>query len=173
MKIPQTPLSPRALQLHPNKPALYIIAASHELDHLSPSAARTLLQRGIRMNPESIDMWREYVRMELGFIESLRRRWDILGISLTPRAKGKVRKGKGKAEEEADPSEFIGLAFEGPGGAGSGDKSQGDTEATNDDLMQIDTENDGLDGDEGSTARRQIMQGAIVKSVMASAAEGM
>jgi hypothetical protein len=25
-------------------------------------------------------MWTEYVKMELGFIESLRRRWDVLGI---------------------------------------------------------------------------------------------
>ena len=72
----------RALQLHPNTPALYILAASHELSHLSPSAARTLLQRGLRLNADSVDMWREYVRMELGFIEGLRRRWDVLGIAV-------------------------------------------------------------------------------------------
>ncbi|KXN90172.1 U3 small nucleolar RNA-associated protein 6 [Leucoagaricus sp. SymC.cos] len=121
-------ITARALQLHPNKPALYIMAASHELDHLSPSAARTLLQRGIRMNPDSIDMWREYVRMELGFIESLRRRWDVLGISLI--TEGKVEKGKGKAEGEFDPNE-------------------------------------------SAAARGQIMQGAIVKSVISSAAEAL
>ncbi|KAJ6495594.1 U3 small nucleolar RNA-associated protein 6-domain-containing protein [Mycena vitilis] len=81
----------RAIQLHPDTPALYILAAGHELDHGSPSAARTLLQRGIRINPESIEMWREYVRMELAFIESLRRRWDVLGLD---------QKGKGRDDSD-------------------------------------------------------------------------
>ena len=58
----------RALQLHPNQPGLFILAASHELEHHSPSAARVLLQRGIRMNAESIDLWIEYLKMELGFV---------------------------------------------------------------------------------------------------------
>ncbi|KAJ7668423.1 U3 small nucleolar RNA-associated protein 6-domain-containing protein [Mycena polygramma] len=81
----------RAIQLHPDTPALYILAAGHELDHGSPSAARTLLQRGIRINPESVEMWREYVRMELAFIESLRRRWDVLGLD---------QKGKGRDDSD-------------------------------------------------------------------------
>jgi hypothetical protein len=45
-------------------------------------AARVLLQRGLRLNADCVDMWREYVRLELGFVEALRRRWDVLGISL-------------------------------------------------------------------------------------------
>lgn len=73
-------LSISALQLHPNSPSIYILAASHELDHLSHSAARILLQRGIRLNPESVDLWREYLKMELNFVESLRRRWNVLGL---------------------------------------------------------------------------------------------
>jgi hypothetical protein len=72
----------RALQLHPNVPSLYILAASHELHSLSASAARTLLQRGIRLNPNEIRLWTEYVKMELGFIEGLRRRWNILGLDM-------------------------------------------------------------------------------------------
>ncbi|KZV85886.1 hypothetical protein EXIGLDRAFT_653692, partial [Exidia glandulosa HHB12029] len=70
----------RALRLHPNVPALYVLAAAHELAYLSPATARTLLQRGLRINPESVDLWREYVRMELGYVESLRKRWDALGV---------------------------------------------------------------------------------------------
>ena len=70
----------RALKLHPTHPSLYILAASHELTHLSSSAARTLLQRGLRLNPESVNLWCEYVKMELGFVESLRRRWELLGV---------------------------------------------------------------------------------------------
>lgn len=123
------------------------------------------------MNPESIDMWREYTRMELGFIESLRRRWDVLGLSLTTVAKGKVEKGKGRANTEIDPSGHISLS--GLGGVEPDANNQGTIEISGINQMQIETESDGLDGDEGAAARRQIMQGAIVKSVMTSAAEGM
>jgi U3 small nucleolar RNA-associated protein 6 len=73
----------RALQLHPNTPALYVLAAAHELEHLAPAAARTLLQRGLRLNADSAPLWAEYVKMELGFVESLRRRWAVLGIGAT------------------------------------------------------------------------------------------
>ena len=72
----------RAIQLHPKETGLYIMGASHELEQLSVSGARTLLQRGIRMNGDSIDMWTEYVKMEMGFIERLRRRWEVLGIEM-------------------------------------------------------------------------------------------
>lgn len=70
----------RALKLHPNSVALYVLAAQQELSQGSHSAARALLQRGIRLNPDSVDIWVEYARMELGFVETLRRRWETLGI---------------------------------------------------------------------------------------------
>lgn len=129
--------------MHPNKPSLFILAASHELDHHSPSAARMLLQRGIRLNPESLDMWKEYVKMELGFIESIRRRWEVLGIE----------GGSEKKEEEAeDPSEQIvgGKLVEGTEGL---EKTEGEYE--------------------DEEARRKVMEGAIVESVISSAARGM
>ncbi|KAJ6497859.1 U3 small nucleolar RNA-associated protein 6-domain-containing protein [Mycena sanguinolenta] len=113
----------RAIQMHPDSAALYIIAAAHELEHGSPSTARTLLQRGIRLNAESVDMWREYVRMELVFMENLRRRWDVLGLD--------NEKGKGRAEE--DPEQHA----------------------------------------EPADARAAIMDGAIVKSVIASAVQAV
>ncbi|EJU02171.1 hypothetical protein DACRYDRAFT_107108 [Dacryopinax primogenitus] len=73
-------LCARALQLHPNAPSLSLLSASHEVVQGSPSSARSLLQRGLRFNPESVELWTEYVKMELGYIEGLRRRWDLLGI---------------------------------------------------------------------------------------------
>jgi U3 small nucleolar RNA-associated protein 6 len=126
----------RALQLHPSTPALYILAASHELEHHSPSAARTLLQRGLRLNKDSVELWREYVKMELGFVESVRRRWEVLGISVG----GNKGKGKEKAAEGAT------------------------------DDMDVDRDVDAqADADE---ARVEIMEGAIVRSVITSAAKG-
>ena len=128
----ETLFSHRALQLHPNKPALYILAASHELSHLSPSTARTLLQRGIRLNPDSLEMWREYVRMELGFIESLRRRWTVLGINSDEKGERMV------PEVDGDDNSGFGIDHE----AG------------------------------GVASRKDIMEGAIVKSVMINAVRG-
>ncbi|PWN51725.1 hypothetical protein IE53DRAFT_385906 [Violaceomyces palustris] len=129
----------RALSLHPAHVPLWLSAASHELNaNSSPTAARTLLQRALRINalpwkkpttttagskrkaqddgqpddkklrlegsslsqsspaeiptsgPPSLKLsvrerdllrlWVEYFRMELVFIERLRRRWMVLGI---------------------------------------------------------------------------------------------
>ncbi|KAH9485258.1 U3 small nucleolar RNA-associated protein 6 [Psilocybe cubensis] len=135
-------ITARALQLHPNKPALFIIAASHELDQHSPSAARVLMQRGIRLNPESLEMWKEYVKMELGFIESLRRRWDVLGIKLGA-----------KEEEKEDASELI--------------VGEGISEKEVDKTAEMDGEY------EKEEARRKVMDGAIVASVISSAAQAI
>lgn len=97
-------------------------------------------------------MWREYVRMELGFIESLRRRWDVLGIKVSQEAMGKGPKEPAK-EIEGD------MDTEG--------RVSGDREAEPE-HMDVDR----LDGDEGDSARKEIMEGAIVKSVISSAVEG-
>ncbi|KAF5386261.1 hypothetical protein D9615_002379 [Tricholomella constricta] len=141
-------ITARALQLHPNRPTLYILAASHELSHQSPSSARTLLQRGIRLNEESVELWREYVKMELGFIESLRRRWDILGIN--GRSADETRDG-GEAIDTDDPSRHIMPGL-------------GDTAATQEPMEEE---------IEGADSRKEIMQGAIVKSVMTSAVQAL
>ncbi|KAJ9474038.1 U3 small nucleolar RNA-associated protein 6 [Pseudozyma hubeiensis] len=134
----------RALALHPNNVPLWLAAAAHELnDNSSTTAARSLLQRALRLNrlpwkqstangstsagskrssngeasdsnkrprhstsdtdplagtptpsahsgPATLKLssreanllrlWVEYVRMELVFIERLRRRWLVLGL---------------------------------------------------------------------------------------------
>jgi len=92
-------------------------------------AGRVLLQRGLRLNADCADMWREYVRLELGFVEALRRRWDVLGISL-----------------ESDSSQDR--------------ESRGE---------RIDREEEAAMGD---TARRAIMDGAIVRQAIDGAAKG-
>lgn len=133
-------ITARALQLHPRTPALYIIAASHELNHMSPSAARALLQRGLRLNADSVDMWREYVRMELGFVEGMKRRWTVLGI-----------------HEEGHPV------------------AEAETTTAEKDTAPLTPEEIAAEkgGDEGERARQAIMDGAIVKSVILSAAKAL
>ncbi|KAK9727368.1 U3 snoRNP protein [Basidiobolus ranarum] len=71
----------RAIQLHPAKPSLWILAASWEFeDNLNTTAARILLQRGLRLNPESQELWLEYFRLELVYMAKIRERRRILGI---------------------------------------------------------------------------------------------
>ncbi|KAG5731274.1 Negative regulator of sexual conjugation and meiosis, partial [Termitomyces sp. T112] len=109
----------------------------------SPSSARTLLQRGIRLNAESIELWREYVKMELGFVESLRRRWEILGIGTTAQEK--------EDDSAADPSNLIMPGVD----------------------QEVVSAEDSTEEETGAEARKEILQGAIVKSVMNSAAEAL
>ncbi|TIA75832.1 hypothetical protein E3P91_00167 [Wallemia ichthyophaga] len=68
----------KVINLHPSNPQLYILAASWELNiNISPHSARTLLQRGLRLNSSSLDLWLSYARMELVFAERLRRRLEF------------------------------------------------------------------------------------------------
>ena len=143
-----------ALQLHPHVPSFYILAASHELSHMSPSAARSLLQRGLRLNSDSVDMWREYIRMELGFIEGMRRRWNVLGINTKEDEEAQVSKSV-EADMDMDGIDETAIIDE-------------HRERPPDEVIAAEK-----GGDEGEAARKAIMDGAIVKSALSNAAKGV
>ncbi|KAG2226810.1 hypothetical protein INT45_005775 [Circinella minor] len=70
-----------ALQHHPRKAELWILASSWEFeDNANPSAARVLMQRGLRLNADKEDLWHEYFRLELLYIEKIKLRRRILGV---------------------------------------------------------------------------------------------
>ena len=54
------------------------LANSYAIEGTQP--ARTTLLLGLRMLPKSQDLWREYIKLELQWVEVLRRRWKVLGI---------------------------------------------------------------------------------------------
>ena len=79
--------------LHPNAPfPREAIPSSSTLnlpdDSDSPTSfslegtgpARTTLLLGLRALPHSTHLWTEYIKLELGWVEALRRRWDALGL---------------------------------------------------------------------------------------------
>ncbi|CAK5265704.1 unnamed protein product [Mycena citricolor] len=72
----------RAIQLHPTVGSLYVLAAELEMERGSPSAARSMLQRGTRVcrGKDGVEVWIGWVRMEMRFVEALRRRWNVLGL---------------------------------------------------------------------------------------------
>ena len=71
----------QALQLHPTAAGLWSYAAAWEFEHnRNAAAARSLMQRGLRVCRGSQQLWVEYFRMELVYAQKLRLRRKILGI---------------------------------------------------------------------------------------------
>jgi U3 small nucleolar RNA-associated protein 6 len=61
--------------------SLWIMAATWENEHNSNmTAARVLLQRALRLMPENEQLWHEYFRLELLYIEKIKLRRRVLGI---------------------------------------------------------------------------------------------
>ena len=56
----------RALALHPRCEKLWLLASIHEIEtNNNIHAARTLLQRALRVNKQSQQLWRRYFELEL------------------------------------------------------------------------------------------------------------
>ena len=107
---------PRMLQLHPRAPGVWVRAAAHEYeDRGNVAAARTLLQRALRVNGKySRRLWLEYFRLEFLYLQKVMARKSVLG----------VLGGAGNAEGAGDVE-----GAEGPGDAvdaGEGGRSGGD-----------------------------------------------
>ncbi|KAI8333464.1 U3 small nucleolar RNA-associated protein 6-domain-containing protein [Chlamydoabsidia padenii] len=72
----------QALQFHPTKPSLWILAASWEFEeNANMAASRLLLQRALRLNTDQPTLWHEYFRLELLYVEKIMARRRILGIA--------------------------------------------------------------------------------------------
>lgn len=68
-----------ALQTHGNKYWLWIMAAKFEFEVMvSPSSARALFQRALRLMPQEKKLWLEYFKFELLYVELIQKRQAIL-----------------------------------------------------------------------------------------------
>ncbi|KAG8635190.1 hypothetical protein MANES_16G005300v8 [Manihot esculenta] len=68
------------IRFHPKVPGVWIYGAAWEFDHnLNVAAARALMQSGLRVCPTSEDLWVEYLRMELTYLNKLKARKVALG----------------------------------------------------------------------------------------------
>lgn len=68
----------RMLQIHSDKPQIWISAAKWAFESNTITAARTYFQRGFRSNPKSRELFIEYFRFELLYIELIAKRKDVL-----------------------------------------------------------------------------------------------
>jgi len=58
--------------MHPTESWLYVMSANGEMKTGNMSGARTMMERGIRMNPKDERTWVEWVRLELGYVQQLK-----------------------------------------------------------------------------------------------------
>ncbi|XP_052183683.1 uncharacterized protein LOC127795817 [Diospyros lotus] len=70
----------QVIRFHPKVPGVWIYAAAWEFDqNLNAAAARSIMQSGLRACPTSEDLWVEYLRMELTYLNKLKARKVALG----------------------------------------------------------------------------------------------
>ncbi|KAH0698830.1 hypothetical protein KY284_013045 [Solanum tuberosum] len=87
----------QVIRFHPKVPGVWIYAAAWEFDNnLNAAAARALMHSGLRACPTSEDLWVEYLRMELTYLNKLKARKVVLGEDEGTLA----RSGKSAKEEQ-------------------------------------------------------------------------
>lgn len=97
----------RALQVHATDVELWIGAASWEFSHNNNmTAARALLQRGIRFNKTSTELYFQYLRLELLYMLKLRERRALLADTVTDKPvvfmDGDEKEAKSGSESESE-----------------------------------------------------------------------
>eukprot|EP00979_Chaetoceros_neogracilis_P010103 scaffold2368_cov289-Chaetoceros_neogracile.AAC.28 len=111
-----------ALQIHPRNTSLWIESASQEYFGFignsksqevtgggSIKSARVLLQRGLRVNPNSQELWLQSFCLELHYIQKLRGRKDVLQLDMK---KPKIVDQSDSSEGEEDNDEALESFYE-------------------------------------------------------------
>lgn len=74
------------LAIFPREAAWWIRAASHEFfTNNNAQSARVMLQRGLRVNPKSNDLWVQSFVLELHFVQKIHGRRQLLELPTTPK----------------------------------------------------------------------------------------
>lgn len=58
--------------MHPTESWLYVLSANVEMKMGNMSGARTMMERGIRMNAKEERLWIEWIKLEMGYIQQLK-----------------------------------------------------------------------------------------------------
>jgi len=65
-------ITARAIQMHPTESWLYVMSANGEMKTGNISGARTMMERGIRMNAKDEHTWVEWIKLEMGYVQQLK-----------------------------------------------------------------------------------------------------
>jgi len=92
----------RMLQVHSDKPGLWVAAAQWEFETLgNEDNGRQILLRGLRFLPTSWTLHREYLKLELIYVDKLKKRSEVLG------GVGREKKEKDEGDEEEDEKDDV------------------------------------------------------------------
>lgn len=58
--------------MHPTESWLYVMSANGEMKTGNVSGARTMMERGIRMNGKDERLWVEWIKLEMGYMQQLK-----------------------------------------------------------------------------------------------------
>ncbi|KAK9480553.1 U3 small nucleolar RNA-associated protein 6-domain-containing protein [Lipomyces japonicus] len=123
------------LKLHPGKPELWILAAQYEIDeNANLKAARNLLQRGLKFNPESRHLVQEYGKLESNINKLIERR------GLLPKSIEKIKSGISQIESDDDDDDDEEYEEGNKKDAEEGDDDNGSGEDNEDDEEEVEEE---------------------------------
>lgn len=87
----------RLLQLHPRNIDAWISAANYEFEtNGNAKGARVILQKALRFNPDSLELWLAYAQLELTYISRLLVRRKLLGLLTEKQQKAEMDKEEAK-----------------------------------------------------------------------------
>lgn len=58
--------------MHPTESWLYVLSANAEMEMGNMSGARTMMERGVRINAKDGRLWTEWIKLEMGYIQQLK-----------------------------------------------------------------------------------------------------
>ncbi|XP_004299976.1 PREDICTED: U3 small nucleolar RNA-associated protein 6 homolog [Fragaria vesca subsp. vesca] len=112
------------IKFHPKVPGVWIYAAAWEFDHnLNVEAARAIMQNGLRVCTTSEDLWIEYLRMELTFLNKLKARKVALGEDEGTFTRDQISSDKKQWRDE-NKDLFMSLNDKGENNEGSDDENE-------------------------------------------------
>lgn len=96
----------RLLQLQPRNVDAWLSAGRYEFEtNANARGARTLFQRGLKLNPDLFELWVSYAQFELTYVSKLLARRQVLGLITHKQQKEDLEKEEKEAQHENDPEE--------------------------------------------------------------------
>ncbi|CAE6172083.1 unnamed protein product [Arabidopsis arenosa] len=146
----------QAIRFHPKVAGVWIYAASWEFDrNLNVTAARALMLNGLRVCSNSEDLWLEYLRMELTYLNKLKARRVALG-----EGKGSLVRDTKTVEDEQWKDENKELFMSLDEKEGNEKEEDGDEDSNVEDVEDV-TEKVDVFREKGSNVLQTIYSGAV------------
>ena len=133
-----------AIAAQPHSAEYWLIAIKYTERHEDAAATRKLIMRSLRFVKRDWDIWEKWIRLEIGFADKLKKRWQVLGVN---------QKGKEKAAESLEEEVVVTPTLDG----------QQDEEM---DQMTAQVEVASVNDQDG------VLNGQLVKLVLSNAMQG-